>query len=747
MPHERLLLPCLAVFLACTRSPTAPPARPMSRTFAAPARADASVDAGDETPPAPPSLAAVVALVRDGDRSAARAALERLPSSVQRTPEARFVLAKLALDDGDGRTALRAVDGLAALLPALDVDVRRIEAAALASAGRHAEARVAFDALAARGGGARDRTHAVLEAWAAGDHRQPLESMRSWVAHPPAAIDRSRAWGLAAEALDESGEGVLALEARRRLAVDEPDTAAGQRALAALQQAGHPLTTASALERVATLLERARHAEAIEALTAIPAARGRDETRRVHLWGRATFGARTRYVEAHRWLTLASQDPANPDREEDAFLAARALSRADRDDEAVRAYDAVAMRSRGRWADEAAFRAAWLASRHARVDDAVRRWNAFLRDRPDAAAHLRVDAAWHLGWTLYGAGRFAEAIEPLARSGDWATHHLERGRGRYWSGVCRARTGDAAGAVQAWRALDAHRPLTWYALLAEARIGAQGGTVEPLAAPPEARPRPPVPLPARVRWLAVLGFDREAADVLAADEDRLRASLPRDRADESLAGAYLALGDARRAFVLASHHADALDALPDATTRWVWDASFPRPLPAQVAASETRNALPRDYLYAIMRQESGFNGRDVSSARAIGLLQMVPPTTRRVAAELGIPFTEDRLFEPAYNIVVGGHYIGRLFRQYRGVLPRAIGSYNAGPGAMNRWLREHGADEADAFVEAIPFDETRTYVRRVVQNLARYRYLRGAGEAPLTLPLRNDPGVDEIVDY
>ncbi len=708
---------------------------------------DAGVDDAAVEPSSPPSLAAVVAMVRAGDRSSVLAALQRLPAAEQARPEARFIAARVALDRGDAAFALTQLTGLAAALPALSLDARRMEAAALSAAGRHAESRAAYEALSLRGGAGRDRTHATLEAWSAGDRRAATDAMRAWVAHPPPGIDRPRAWRLALEALDAAGDINAAREARRRLAVDEPDTPAGIQGLAALVRAATPLSPAQSMERAATLLERARHTEAIEALQAIPTLTGRDEARRVHLLGRAFFGARGRYPEAHRWLSVAARNPLNNDRDEDAFMAARALSRADQDDDAVRAYDAVARSLRGRWSDEAAFRAAWLASRHARLDEAVGRWRAYLRDRPDAPSRLRVDAAWHLGWTLFSAGQYADAVEPLARSGDIATHHLERGRGRYWSAVARLRAGDPTAAVAGWRGLIAHRPLTWYALLAETRLRAQGETVDAPPPPPPARPRPTVILPPRARWLSALGFDREAADVVVTDEDALRATLPRDRADEVLAGAYLALGDARRAFVLSSRHADALDQLPNANTRWVWDAGFPRPFAPLVEAAEDANGLPRDYLFAIMRQESGFNARDVSTARAIGLLQMVPPTTRRVAAELGISFTEDQLFEPAYNIRVAGHYIGRLYRQYRSVLPRSIGSFNAGPGAMNRWMREHGADEVDAFVEHIPFDETRGYVRRVVQNLARYRYLHGLTERSLALPLHSDAAFDAVVDY
>ena len=108
-------------------------------------------------------------------------------------------------------------------------------------------------------------------------------------------------------------------------------------------------------------------------------------------------------------------------------------------------------------------------------------------------------------------------------------------------------------------------------------------------------------------------------------------------------------------------------------------------------------------------------------------------------------------FQPAYNIRVGGWYIGRLFHQYRAVLPRAIGAFNAGPGSMGRWVSRWGTAELDTFVESVPFDETRTYVRRVLQNLARYRYLHGAREGAqagqLRLSLSATEGVDSLVDY
>ncbi|MBI5518104.1 MAG: lytic transglycosylase domain-containing protein, partial [Deltaproteobacteria bacterium] len=555
---------------------------------------------------------------------------------------------------------------------------------------------------------------------------------------------------LAAQALEATGDGAGATRAWRRLAVDEPDDAHAQEALAALGRLRAGLSPSEVLDRATELVRRARYTEALTALEGVPVApRGPLGARRAHVLGRALYGLRTRYTEAHAALSEAGRREDNPDRDEDAFLAARSLARADRDDDAIAAFDAVARGRRGRWADEAAYRAAWLEAHHQRTGRALARLEAFLRERPEASSRLRVEAAWEEGWMLYLARRYPEAAVALDRAGAMATHHLERGRGRYWAAMARWRAGDLQGALRGWQGAIADRPLTYYALLSEARLRALGGAVPPVAPPPERRPTPAVELPARASWLRALGFDREAGGALLADEDALRARLPPERADEALAVAYLSVGEARRAFQLSSRHAELLDPLPTTASRWVWDCGFPRPHAEAVQAAEDDNGMPRQYLFAIMRQESAFNAEDVSSARAIGLLQMIPPTTRRVAQTLNIPFREELLFEPGYNIRVGGWYIGRLYRQYQAVLPRAIGSFNAGPGAMNRWIGQWDSDELDVFVERIPFDETRNYVKRVLQNLARYRYLHGPyGEAwPLRLSLAGGGTVETLVDY
>ena len=134
-----------------------------------------------------------------------------------------------------------------------------------------------------------------------------------------------------------------------------------------------------------------------------------------------------------------------------------------------------------------------------------------------------------------------------------------------------------------------------------------------------------------------------------------------------------------------------------------------------------------------MRKESGFDPLDVSYADARGLLQMIPPTSARVAASAKLPFTPDDLYDPEKNVRLGALYIGALYKKFGGQAPLAAGAYNAGPRAMSKWCEQHGGRPTDEFVELIAFAQTREYAKHVTALYARYRFLYGP--APYKLPL------------
>jgi soluble lytic murein transglycosylase len=133
--------------------------------------------------------------------------------------------------------------------------------------------------------------------------------------------------------------------------------------------------------------------------------------------------------------------------------------------------------------------------------------------------------------------------------------------------------------------------------------------------------------------------------------------------------------------------------------------------------------VPPSFVRAIAREESAFDPRAFSHAHAYGLTQLIRPTAQRFASELGLSSAPSDLFEPETNLRIGVRYMAFLFARYParpGVVPAA---YNAGEGAADRWLRERGNLPLDAWVEEIPYDETRRYTRRVLQTWGIYARL------------------------
>jgi soluble lytic murein transglycosylase len=130
-------------------------------------------------------------------------------------------------------------------------------------------------------------------------------------------------------------------------------------------------------------------------------------------------------------------------------------------------------------------------------------------------------------------------------------------------------------------------------------------------------------------------------------------------------------------------------------------------------------------IHAIARQESQFDRKIVSRAGARGLMQLMPGTAREVAGKTGVSYAGANLDDPSFNSALGSWYFGSLMTRYNGSYPLAVAAYNAGAGNVNKWIAANGDPRAPganmlAWIEAIPFKETRDYVQRVLENAVVY---------------------------
>ena len=199
------------------------------------------------------------------------------------------------------------------------------------------------------------------------------------------------------------------------------------------------------------------------------------------------------------------------------------------------------------------------------------------------------------------------------------------------------------------------------------------------------------------------------------------------RPTEALCEAYGHLGRAQRRFQISQGVPPALlTTAPSPRSRWAWDCAFPQPYSADVRATAVEEAVDTALVYGVMRQESAFNPAIVSPASAYGLLQLIPDTAAKLAkAEDLKPEDADEahLVDPAINVRLGTRYLRDLVARFDGQLPLAVAAYNAGEDAVDRWKARGANLDVDTFVERIPYAETRTYVVKVMGNVARYGYL------------------------
>jgi soluble lytic murein transglycosylase len=157
----------------------------------------------------------------------------------------------------------------------------------------------------------------------------------------------------------------------------------------------------------------------------------------------------------------------------------------------------------------------------------------------------------------------------------------------------------------------------------------------------------------------------------------------------------------------------------------VWLAAYALPFEKSIRRWSARAKLDPMLVAGLIRQESAFEPEARSSANAIGLMQLLPETARRLAKEAKVRYTRAQLVDPDYNVRLGTAYFADLRKQF-GSVEAALAAYNAGEDRVTLWTAGQSYRETAEFVDSIPFTETRQYVQIVVRNADIYRRLYGA---------------------
>ncbi len=618
-----------------------------------------------------------------GDQRAAAASFADVPPWSLLWAAAQLARARALDAAGDRDAALAAIAPVLSLPSPDDVQRRDVSSDALLLAGR---LRAACGAVAEMPGARR----AFVECWSAHPLSptaavclSELKRLPSPANADPSPEERLRH----AEALLDANRNAPALADLDQLAPSLPAPGAGE--LLACR-AGHARGRAYRRMR--------QHTRAIEVLTPVVERCDDPQLRVKALYVLASAASIVDPPQGVFWYrTLAHDYPTHPFADDALFYAADLLSRAGQKDEALAALaDIAENHPKGDYRAEAIFRTAWLQRQ---------------------------------------AGATTAALESLSRLERDYEHSdaYEYARATYWRAriqADRGGDGDEASAVEAWRMLAHRFPTDYYGLLSRTRLD------EAKHAPPPWRRPGDVEGAAASRYqvgalaedrhfragllLYRIGLERAASDELVAVDRKLLAhgdalllvAQLLDRAGDHKASTRLVRSAGRAA----------LREKPDGNVR-IWKVAYPPAYRREVERHAPPAGVPSDLLLALMREESGLDPAAVSAAGAVGLTQLMLPTAQGVAKKLKMrPVTQSDLMKPDVSIRLGATYFGGLLKRY-GSPALALAAYNAGDTPVRRWLQLRGTLALDEFVEEIPIQETRGYVKRVLRSYGAYRYL------------------------
>lgn len=345
--------------------------------------------------------------------------------------------------------------------------------------------------------------------------------------------------------------------------------------------------------------------------------------------------------------------------------------------------------------------------------------------KSDAAAELR----WQLAAEQAKAGdtqtawKWAAPIVTQNPDSEFAPEAA------FWVGKWATQLGKSKEAKETFEFVLAKYPQSYYAWRSADMLGWNVGDfssvrdLKPAVARPTARP--PLPIGSdTLRELYQLGQDQDAWKLWQVEFQNAATPTVAEQFTDGVMR--LGIGDHLDGIFMVSHlsqreTAEELQQYKALKQQMgYWYALYPFPYLQPIEAWSQDRQLNPLLVTALIRQESRFMSNITSSAGAKGLMQVMPETGAWIAKQ--IKLKEYQLAEPDDNIKLGTWYLDYTHDEYANNSMLAVASYNAGPGAVGGWIAKKGLGDPDQFVESIPYDETRGYVKSVFENY--WNYLR-----------------------
>jgi soluble lytic murein transglycosylase len=408
------------------------------------------------------------------------------------------------------------------------------------------------------------------------------------------------------------------------------------------------------------------------------------------------------------------------------------------------------------WADDALFLSGNICREAGDLKKALTYYARLVEEYPDSK--FADSSIWWRAWSLYVAGDHQKAEQTLHELINRYPRSFLVNQARYWQGRAAEQRGDRSRAASYYERVRKKGPYTYYGYRATERIAALGETdtaqandlptdyvvlcgeqacPDPVSPSVETDEGPPVWTEETMRLLAAQPSYQKTLELMHLDLKKeaaaelwfLHEKMPRKRGTLiGLSKAFFDLGDYHRSMLLVLRNYERyLEGPVDGAPEDLWRLAYPQGYWESILQYARKYGQDPYFVAAIIREESQFHVEAVSPVGARGLMQVMPSTGEWVANSIKLPgFVTGKLFDSDTVINIGTWYIGHLMKRFKGDPLLTAAAYNAGPDAVSGWITRNGyGKDRDAFVESIPYMETRGYVKKVLRNYGEYRRIYG----------------------
>ncbi|MDG0817775.1 lytic transglycosylase domain-containing protein [Bdellovibrio svalbardensis] len=352
-------------------------------------------------------------------------------------------------------------------------------------------------------------------------------------------------------------------------------------------------------------------------------------------------------------------------------------------------------------------------------------------EQPVSMAGLRDKIVWLKSWNYYKLEKWAEARKSLEQMKEVTKEPSDMAKARFWLSRTLNKLNDRPAATSELEMLSKEDPLGYYGMLAYRELDREFPAVKndtdetmnlSLLGVNELDPQ----LRQNIEWLIAVNEKPFAEKALnqAADE------LKKNNVTSESTWLTMSSGFARAGLYLPlfSTIGALQPEVKDQLQKDHPDLLFPQPYRDVVDKASQKSGTPREFIYSIIRQESAFNPEARSPADAFGLMQLLPSVAKQLAVQNKLEYKEaNDLFKPEINIPLGAFELKTLMKKYNNQYILAVSGYNANDSAIRGWLKTRFRPDSVEFIEEVPYEETRAYIKLTMRNYVFYQRLLSPG--------------------